>query len=168
MCDGDQKFFGWQIFMFELAMGAFIYTWTLLCGQQNIAWKLQSVPANTVPLHVTGTSASTRLTTCHMNQWTGSCFLWGCSSLTFPFEGYRIIQNTNWIVYFFKIIYCGDKWFSGGQIVQFLPLSPLGWRGIVVTVWAGGRLGGRLPNLRNPYLCNRLMDFLRSKFYGIV
>ena len=33
---------------------------------------------------------------------------------------------------------------------------------------AGGRLGGRLPNLRNPYLCNRLMDFLRSKFYGIV
>ena len=96
-----------------------IYTWTLLCGQQNIAWKLQSVPANTVPLHVTGTSASTRLTTCHMNQWTGSCFPWGCSSLTFPFEGYRIIQNTNWIVYFFKIIYCGDKWFSGGQIVQF-------------------------------------------------
>ena len=33
---------------------------------------------------------------------------------------------------------------------------------------AGGRAGGRLPDLRNPYLCNRLMDFLRSKFYGIV
>ena len=33
---------------------------------------------------------------------------------------------------------------------------------------AGGRSGGRLPHLRNPYLCNRLMDFLRSKFYGIV
>ena len=33
---------------------------------------------------------------------------------------------------------------------------------------AGGRSGGRLPDLRNPYLCNRLMDFLRSKFYGIV
>ena len=33
----------------------------------------------------------------------------------------------------------------------FLPLSPPGWRGIVVTV----RVGGRLPNLRNPYLCNR-------------
>ena len=32
----------------------------------------------------------------------------------------------------------------------------------------GGRAGGRLPDLRNPYLCNRLMDFLRSKFYGIV
>ena len=33
-----------------------------------------------------------------------------------------------------------------------------------------GRLGpgGRLPNLRNPYFCNRLMDFLRSKFCGIV
>ena len=46
----------------------------------------------------------------------------------------------------------------------FLPLSPLGWRGIVVTV----RAGGRLPDLRIPYLCNRLMDFLRSKFYGIV
>ena len=54
----------------------------------------------------------------------------------------------------------------------FLPLSPPGWRGIVVTVRAGGRAGGRsggrLPDLRNPYLCNRLMDFLRSKFYGIV
>ena len=33
---------------------------------------------------------------------------------------------------------------------------------------AVGRAGGRLPDLRNPYLCNRLMDFLRSKFYGIV
>ena len=32
----------------------------------------------------------------------------------------------------------------------------------------GGRAGGRLPDLQNPYLCNRLMDFLRSKFYGIV
>ena len=50
----------------------------------------------------------------------------------------------------------------------FLPCSPPGWRGIVVTVWAGGRAvgrsGRRLPDLRNPYLCNRLMDFLRSKF----
>ena len=34
--------------------------------------------------------------------------------------------------------------------------------------WAAGRPGGRLPNLRNPYLCNRLMDFLHSKFCGIV
>ena len=34
--------------------------------------------------------------------------------------------------------------------------------------WVGGRPGGRLPNLRNPYLCNRLTDFLHSKFYGIV
>ena len=50
----------------------------------------------------------------------------------------------------------------------FLPLSPSGWRGIVVTVRAGGRPGGRLPNLRNPYLCNGLTDFLHSKFYGIV
>ena len=33
---------------------------------------------------------------------------------------------------------------------------------------SGGRPGGRLPNLRNPYLCNRLTDFLHSKFYGIV
>ena len=32
----------------------------------------------------------------------------------------------------------------------------------------GGRAGGRLPNLRNPYLCNRLTDFLDSKFCGIV
>ena len=50
----------------------------------------------------------------------------------------------------------------------FLPLSPPGCRGIVVTVRAGGRLGGRLPNLRNPYLSNRLTDFLNSKFCGIV
>ena len=56
------------------------------------------------------------------------------------------------------------------DLCPFLPLSPPGWRGIVVTVRgrAGGRLGGRLPDLRNRYLCNRLMDFLRSKFYGIV
>ena len=33
---------------------------------------------------------------------------------------------------------------------------------------AGGRSGGRLPDLRNTYLCNRSMDFLHSKFYGIV
>ena len=33
---------------------------------------------------------------------------------------------------------------------------------------ADWRSGGRLPDLRNPYLCNRLKDFLRSKFYGIV
>ena len=33
---------------------------------------------------------------------------------------------------------------------------------------AGGWPGGRLPNLQNPYLCNRLMDFLHSKFCGIV
>ena len=32
----------------------------------------------------------------------------------------------------------------------------------------GGRSGGRLPNLRTPYLCKRLKDFLNSKFCGIV
>ena len=37
-----------------------------------------------------------------------------------------------------------------------------------VGVWTGGRLGGRLPNLRNPYLGNRSTDFLNSKFCGIV
>ena len=65
---------------------------------------------------------------------------------------------------------------SKHYVTNFLPLSPPGWRGIVVTVRAGGRAGGRtggraggrLPDLRNPYLCNRLMDFLHSKFYGIV
>ena len=54
------------------------------------------------------------------------------------------------------------------QNMDFLPLSPPGWRGIVVMVRAGGRADGRLPNLRNPYLCNRLTDFLHSKFCGIV
>ena len=29
------------------------------------------------------------------------------------------------------------------------------------------RAGRRLPDLRDPYLCNRLMDFLDSKFCGI-
>ena len=33
---------------------------------------------------------------------------------------------------------------------------------------AGGLPGGPLPDLRNPYLCNRLTDFLHSKFCGIV
>ena len=34
--------------------------------------------------------------------------------------------------------------------------------------WAGVQASGWLPNLRNPYLCNRLTDFLHSKFCGIV
>ena len=33
---------------------------------------------------------------------------------------------------------------------------------------SGGWVGGQLPDLRNPYLCNCLMDFLCSKFCGIV
>ena len=32
----------------------------------------------------------------------------------------------------------------------------------------GEQPGGRLPNVRNPYLCNRFTDFLHSKFCGIV
>ena len=32
----------------------------------------------------------------------------------------------------------------------------------------GGRVDGRLQDLRNPYLCNHVTDFLRSKFCGIV
>ena len=46
-------------------------------------------------------------------------------------------------------------------------------------LWAGGvlssrsgrvgsRSGGRLPDLRNPYLCDRSTDYLHSKFCGIV
>ena len=54
----------------------------------------------------------------------------------------------------------GKKWSN------YLIFTPR--RGIVVTVRAGGRSGGRLPNLRNPYLRNRLIDFLHSKFCGIV
>ena len=46
----------------------------------------------------------------------------------------------------------------------FLPLSPPGCRGIVVTV----RAAGQLPNLSNPYLCNRFTGFLHWKFCGIV
>ena len=53
-----------------------------------------------------------------------------------------------------------------GQFVIFTP-QPSGLEGYC-RHGPGGRAGGRLPDLRNPYLCNRLMDFLRSKFYGIV
>ena len=35
-------------------------------------------------------------------------------------------------------------------------------------LWQFRPAGGRLPDLRNPYLCNRLTDFLDSKFCGIV
>ena len=48
------------------------------------------------------------------------------------------------------------------------PFYPSALRAGGVLSSRSGRAGGRLPHLRNPYLCNRLMDFLRSKFYGIV
>ena len=57
------------------------------------------------------------------------------------------------------------------QAEKFLLLSPSGWRGIVTVRaggWVAGRAVGRLPNLQNPYLSNRLTDFLHSKFCGIV
>ena len=47
---------------------------------------------------------------------------------------------------------------------KFLPPSPPGWRGNIVTVQAGGRPGGRASE-RRPDLCN---PYLRSKFCGIV
>ena len=50
--------------------------------------------------------------------------------------------------------------------MTFLPPQPSGLEGYCRHV-PGGRSGGQLPNLRNPYLCNRLMDFLHSKFCGI-
>ena len=58
-------------------------------------------------------------------------------------------------MYMFKY----SKYLEGIKYMKyFLPLSRHG---------PGGRLGGRLPNLRKPYLGNRLTDFLNSKFYGI-
>ena len=62
---------------------------------------------------------------------------------------------------------------NGGGALTFYP-SALRAGGVLSSRSgrAGGRVagrpGGRLPNLRNPYLCNRLMDFLHSKFCGIV
>ena len=54
----------------------------------------------------------------------------------------------------FSRVLCSATWLA------FLPLSPPGWRGIVIIrSWSG-----RLLDLRDPYLCNRLTDFLRSKF----
>ena len=69
-------------------------------------------------------------------------------------------SHISWFMQAHGVIY---KWF-----LQFLPPSPPGWRGIVVTVRVGGQPGGLLPDLRNPYLCNRLTYFLRSKFCGII
>ena len=60
---------------------------------------------------------------------------------------------------------------SGFRICQLFTPQPFGLEGYCrhgSGGRAGGRPGGRLPNLRNPYLCNRLTDFLHSKFYGIV
>ena len=60
------------------------------------------------------------------------------------------------------------EWEMGNKIL-FYPSALRA--GGVLSSWsgrAGGRPGGRLPNLRNPYLCNCLMDFLHSKFCGIV
>ena len=54
------------------------------------------------------------------------------------------------------------------QINGALTFYPSALRAGGVLSSRSGRAGGRLPDLRNPYLCNRLMDFLRSKFYGIV
>ena len=51
---------------------------------------------------------------------------------------------------------------------HFLPLSPPGCKGIVITVRVGGWEGRRLPNLRNTYMSNCLTDFLYSKFCGII
>ena len=56
------------------------------------------------------------------------------------------------------------------ELFDIFTLQPSGLEGYCHSPGglASGRAGGQLPNLRNPYLCNRLMDFLRSKFYGIV
>ena len=48
----------------------------------------------------------------------------------------------------------------------FLPLSPLGWRGIVVMVRTGGWLAA--THVEPIYICNCLTDFLHSKWCGIV
>ena len=49
-----------------------------------------------------------------------------------------------------------------------IPFYPSALRAGGVLSSRSGQAGGRLLDLRNPYLCNRLTDFLRSKFYGIV
>ena len=66
-----------------------------------------------------------------------------------------------------SILFLSGVWWVY-QKFHFLPLSHPGWRGIVVMVRVVRRSGGRLPNLRNPYLCNHLRDFLHSNFCGIV
>ena len=62
-----------------------------------------------------------------------------------------------------KVLNSGAPLLCAASQNPFLPLSPQDWRGTVRV-----RAGGRLPDLRNPYLCNRLTDFRDSKFCGIV
>ena len=57
------------------------------------------------------------------------------------------------------------NWYT---VCAFLPLSPPGWRGIVVTVRAGGRAGGCQTCGTHISVTAGLTDFLHSKFCGIV
>ena len=56
--------------------------------------------------------------------------------------------------------------FCKSRLLAFFYLLALRAGGVLLSRF--GRAGGRLPNLRNPYLCNSLTDFLHSKFCGIV
>ena len=75
-----------------------------------------------------------------------------------------------YIAFFLCILIIGLLFFTPqpSELEGYCRHGPGGWAGGRTGGRAGGRSGGRLPDLRNPYLCNRLMDFLRSKFYGIV
>ena len=86
------------------------------------------------------------------------------------------VDSISWIVVSIlahKFCY-SSKWHLTNQIpiFTFYPSALPSWRGIVVTVGAGGRVSrrptGQLPDLRNPYLCNSSMGFLYLKFCGIV
>ena len=81
-----------------------------------------------------------------------------------------IMTNHNEILHMSRQLHCRDVCkISLWSIELFYP-SALRAGGVLSSRSgrAAGRPGGRLPNLRNPYLCNRLMDFLHSKFYGVV
>ena len=63
-----------------------------------------------------------------------------------------------------QVIFWRSQFNSFSEMCRFYPGGVLSSR----FGRRGGRSVGQLPNLRNPYLCNRLMDFLHSKFCGIV
>ena len=79
-------------------------------------------------------------------------------------EGLSAFQRRSLILAATKQLY---EWFSPSVCPSVTPFYPSALRAGGVLSSQSGRAGGRLPDLQNPYLCNRLTDFLHSKFCGL-